>query len=134
MVPAILPGDVLSIRRASLGEISAGEAVLYARTGRLFVHRVVDRISAATADGPEELRLVTRGDRMRRDDFPVSPSELLGRVVTIERDDRRVEFPACASSSLVARALRSSDLFTAFYLRLAQARVNFFPRRDKCRA
>jgi len=134
MVPAIFPGDVVSVRRASIEEISVGEAVLYSRSGRLFVHRVVDRTSAATGDRSGELRLITRGDRMRRDDFPVAPSELLGRVVAIERAGRRVDFPACQSNTLVARALRFSDRLTSHYLRLAQARSNFFPRRDKCRA
>jgi len=134
MVPAILPGDVVSVRRASAEEVSVGEAVLYSRGGRLFVHRVVDRTNAATGDRSEEPRLITRGDRMRREDSPVAPSELLGRVVSVERDRRRVEFPVCESNTLVARALRSSERLTSLYLRFAQARLNFFPRRDKCRA
>ena len=134
MVPAIFPGDVVSVRRASVEEISVGEVVLYSRGGRLFVHRVVDRTSAATADCSKELRLITRGDRMRHDDSPVAPSELLGRVVSIERDRRTIEFPARESDTLVARALRSSERLTSLYLRLAQARLNFFPRRDKCQA
>src|SRR5579862_8360555 len=82
MVPAILPGDVVSVRRAIAKEISVGEAVLYCRGGRLFVHRVVDRTSPANGDGSDEPRLITRGDRMRREDSPVAPSELLGRVVS----------------------------------------------------
>ena len=134
MVPAIFPGDVVSIRRARMGEISVGEAVLYSRGGRLFVHRVVDRISAATGDLSGEPRLITRGDRMRHDDFPVAPDELLGLVVAIERAGRQVDFPPCQSNTVVARALRFSDRLTSHYLRLAQVCSNFFPRRGKCRA
>src|SRR4029077_19703438 len=65
MVPSILPGDFVSIRRASLRDISPGEVVLFLRKGRLFVHRVVDRKMAATANTPEESCLITRGDRLR---------------------------------------------------------------------
>jgi len=134
MVPSILPGDLVSIHRASLNEIFPGEVVLFLRKGRLFVHRVVDRKVAATADSPGESCLITRGDRLRRDDPPVSSSELLGRVVSIERDNRKVELPAMGSNQPIARLLQSSDRVTSLYLRLAACWRTIFLRGAKCRA
>src|SRR5579863_368663 len=68
MVPSILPGDLVSIRRASLQDISPGEVVLFIQQGRLFIHRVVDRKVVTTPGNPGEPCLITRGDRLRDND------------------------------------------------------------------
>jgi signal peptidase I len=146
MLPSILPGDLLSIHRASLNDISPGEVVLFLQKGRLFVHRVVDRKVAATADNRGESCLVTRGDCMGHDDPPVSSAELLGRVVSVERDNRRVELRAHGSNRLIVRLLGASGRVTYLYARLAAywwiISFRFFPRgflkgflgEAKCRA
>jgi signal peptidase I len=134
MVPSILPGDLVYIHQAGLNEISSGEVVLFLQNGRLFVHRVTDRKMAVAAGGAEELCLITRGDRQRQNDPPVSSSELLGRVDSIERDGRRVEFRAEGSNGLIVQLLRSSDSLTSLYLRLAACGRSLFLRRDKCQA
>jgi len=134
MVPSIIPGDLISIHRASLNNISPGEVVLFLRTGRLFVHRVVDRKLVATADSPGESCLITRGDRLRQDDPPVSSSELLGRVVYIERDNRKIALLATGGIRRIARLLQSSDRVTFLYLRLSAYRRTIFLRGAKCRA
>ncbi len=134
MAPSILPGDLVLIQRASLRDISPGEVVLFLQKGRLFVHRVVDRKVTATADSHGESYLITRGDRLRHDDPPVSSLELLGRIVSIERDNRKVELVAHESNRLIVRLLRSSDRVTYLYLRLAAYWRTTFPRGANCRA
>ena len=133
MVPSLLPGDLVSIHRASLEDISPGEVVLFLRKGRLFVHRVVDRKVVATADRREESYLITRGDRLCHEDPPVSSLELLGRVVCVERGNRKVELPAVVSNQLVTRLLQSSDRVTYLYLRIAACWRTFFLGRANCR-
>lgn len=116
MVPAIRPGDLISVERISAKEVSVGEIVVFAREGRLIVHRVV-----AKAGSPDEGSIVTRGDRTRRNDALVSSAELVGRVTRIERGHSAV----CAGSWLsaaqpvICRLLRFSDRATNLYLRLA---------------
>jgi signal peptidase I len=134
MVPSILPGDLVLIKKASLPDISAGEIVVYLRKGRFVVHRVVDRNAAGTAARPEVPRLITRGDRLRQDDAPVSEQELLGRVVSIERENRKVALPATGTNRAMVRLLRASDRVTCLYLKLAACRRNLFIGRAKCRA
>jgi signal peptidase I len=134
MVPSILPGDFVSIHRASLRDISRGEVVLFLRKGRFFVHRVVDRRVLALAGSPEESCLITRGDHLRHDDPPVSTPELLGRVVSVERDNRKVELLADGSNRLIVRLLQSSERATSLYLRLAARWRTLFRARAKCRA
>ena len=135
MVPSILPGDLISIQRASLSEISPGEIVLYSREGRLFAHRVVAR--AGTQDDPQ---LVTRGDRLSHNDPPVSSSELLGRVTSIQSADgrglRQIR-PAARLSAweqMVLRVLRTSDRATYLYLRLEGYWRSFFSGGAACQA
>jgi signal peptidase I len=134
MVPSILPGDFVSIHRAGLNEISPGEIVLFRQLDRLFVHRVVDRKVMAAAAGAEGPCLITRGDRLRHNDLPVTSSELLGRVISIQRGDRKVEMQAHGLNSPMVRVLQSSDRLTSLYLRLAAYWRALFPRRAKCQA
>ena len=144
MAPSILPGDLISIQRAGLREISPGEVVLFSQKGRLFLHRVVCRVDSLAqpfaaqgepfaaqgepfaAQGEPfaaqgEALLITRGDRLGHNDPPVSSSELLGRVISIERDGRQIESTAQASGWRrgIVRLLQTSDYATYAYVRLA---------------
>jgi signal peptidase I len=116
MAPSIIPGDLISIQRAGLREISPGEVVLFLQKGRLFVHRVV--CSAERLDQP---CLITRGDRLCHNDPPVSSSEFLGRVISVERGNRRIESTAQPSGwkRVIVRLLQTSDYATYAYVRLA---------------
>jgi hypothetical protein len=134
MVPAILPGDHVVVRRASIENISAGEVVLFSQNGRLFVHRVAGRQTAASEAGMSELRLITRGDRLRHDDPHVTPSQLLGRVISVERDDQPVASITRRSNPVVERLLQSSDRATYFYVRLAAFWRACFRGTAKCQA
>jgi hypothetical protein len=134
MVPAILPGDLVSVHRANLQDISLGEVVMFLREGRLFVHRVVARKVAACENDPDEPFLITCGDRLRHQDPPVSELELLGRVVSIERDHREVKLPAANSNPLIVRMLLSSDRLTSLYLLLSACWRGLFLRGAKCQA
>jgi signal peptidase I len=114
MVPSIQPGDVLSIQLVDPKEVSLGDVVVYEREGVLIVHRVVGIFAA-----PSEPYLVTRGDRSLRDDAPIRTGELLGRVVSIERKNRRVnvyQFSNKAGQALCA-VLRRSERATRLFLR-----------------
>jgi signal peptidase I len=133
MVPSVLPGDVVLIQRAALEEILPGEIAVFLREERLFVHRVVDRKTMSVAgSGDEELCLITRGDRQRDCDLPVNSSELLGRVICIERDQREIKVAPNKVIRLTARLLQTSDRVTSLYLLLATFSRTIFLRRTKC--
>jgi hypothetical protein len=131
MVPSIHPGDLISIQRASMSQISPGEVVLFERDGRLFAHRVV-----CTAGGPIAPQLITRGDRLCFNDPPVSAAELLGRVTSVERGCRRMQppDPLTGWKQLFSRLLRSSDHATYVYVTLAARWRQVIFRRAECRA
>lgn len=128
MVPAVRPGDLLSIERATLNEISQGEIVLFAREDRLFAHRVVEK-----ANGPHELHLITCGDRLLQNDPPVSATELFGRVTSIQRGKQILPANQVSAMQLfLGPLLRSSDRATYLFLRLAQLRRAFAGQGAEC--
>jgi hypothetical protein len=146
MVPSILPGDLISIQRALVSEISIGEVVLYSREERLFAHRVVGAACVSNSGGlhasleaftakvlarpaggeptPVQASLITRGDRLGYDDPPISCAEIVGRVTSVERKGRKVEFGAWHGecSRPLIRLLRSSDFATNLYVRIVKLR------------
>jgi signal peptidase I len=130
MVPSIFPGDLISVQRAVVSEVSSGEIVLYARDGRMFMHRVV-----ACTGSPEHSLLIARGDRLRHSDPPVSSPELIGRVTRIERGPTRIPVPSCLNLAgrAICHLLRFSDRATYVYLHFASRRSEFFPWRAVCR-
>jgi len=83
MLPAVWPGDLLTIQRAVYDEIAAGDIVLVLRDHRFFIHRLV-----GWQLGRDGLLSVTRGDAMPQDDPPAAASEVLGRVASIRRGNR----------------------------------------------
>ncbi|HUK31015.1 MAG TPA: signal peptidase I [Candidatus Acidoferrum sp.] len=128
MVPAIRPGDLITVESALLPEIAPGEVIVFIRSGRLVAHRVNEIVRCAarirngnSAQSLHQSEVITRGDRARRNDSPVSSSELIGRVTQIERGGRRVRLrdKLTAADQVVSRLLRISDRATVLYLRLS---------------
>jgi signal peptidase len=118
MMPAVQPGDLLSIARIDLREASPGEIVLFVRGGRLFAHRIVDRGGGASDPCASDPYIVTRGDRLLENDPPVFQSELLGRVTSIERARSPVRSRLWLDrpNRVLGRFLRSSDRATVVFL------------------
>lgn len=113
MLPAVWPGDVLSVRSHGAMEALPGDIVLFARGGRLVAHRVVER---ALCD--DKIQWVTRGDSVAGNDAPVSSDELLGRVTAIERGSRRLTPRQSLACRLISWLLCQSDFCTRLVLRI----------------
>jgi hypothetical protein len=105
MVPSLYPSDVLHVERCSLSQISPGEIALCKHEGRFFAHRAVEKFSAGIRP-----QLRTRGDALDACDPARSESEVLGRVILVERGERRFAPPRLgAVRSLLAALVRRSD-------------------------
>jgi len=102
MFPCMRPGDLLEIRRPA-GPIETGDVVVFERHNRLVVHRVVGRIGDL---------FITRGDRLRYPDAPVSATTILGHVTTIERRSRRIAPSLTTWCRIVSAVLRYTELGT----------------------
>lgn len=82
MLPAIWPGDVLTVERHCRENLEPGHIVLYRRKRKLTAHRII-AVAAAY--------LLTRGDSVPSPDAPVEWGEVVGRVVGISRNGRSIE-------------------------------------------
>ena len=61
MLPTLWPGDVLTVETTTFEQLQIGDIVLYQRSERFFIHRLLRKTSATGSDRPT---LVTRGDSM----------------------------------------------------------------------
>lgn len=114
MLPSIFPGDVLVVSRASVCSVRCGDIVLFFRGGRFCAHRLVGK-----AEESGRRSLITRGDALLKNDFPVAEHELLGRVTGVIRGGRHIELGAHldASGRLLRSTLRRSHGAVRWLLR-----------------
>lgn len=85
MAPFLSHNDVVWLRPVAPDRLRLGDVALYRDGSRHVVHRFLRRRWA----GGQEL-LILRGDAMGRNDPPVPASQLLGRVVRLDRGGLRV--------------------------------------------
>jgi signal peptidase I len=110
MLPAILPGDLLTVRREPPQSLQPGQVVLFQRDQKLTAHRIV-RVAG------EEI--VTRGDSVPTSDLPVPLSDVLGLVIAIQRNGRPVSLRFSFWKRAMAIAMRRSEWCTRLFLRLS---------------
>jgi len=108
MIPAIWPGDVITVCRCEITELQPGQIVLYRRKGKLVAHR----IRCVRGD------LLTRGDSLRYDDPPIRKSDIVGQVVCLIRNGRPVHLTQSCWQRIGSSILRRSDFCLRMALRL----------------
>jgi signal peptidase I len=109
MLPAVWPGDVLTVRRRDVSELQPGGIVLCYRDGGFVAHRLVDK------RGDE---LITRGDSHAFEDAPFRGDEVLGEVVSIERRGRAMAPSQTGWHRAGSWFARRSEVGTRLVLRL----------------
>jgi len=121
MLPTIVPGDRLTIKSFSPGEVpSYGEALLVRRDGEFRIHRLV-----RVLDNTPQHIYILRGDALLQDDPPVLRSQILGRVTAVQRAGK--SFPVPATGTLHQRLLR-------FFVRHSSAAAALLIRCHELRA
>lgn len=101
MIPAIWPGDVVTVRSCDFAELQPGQIVLYHREAKLTVHRIKKVLHD---------HLITRGDSLLSFDPSVRSSEIAGRVVSILRAERPIRLTHSVWQRLVSCVLQRSNL------------------------
>jgi signal peptidase len=81
MYPFVQTGDTLLIEPKTPDELSIGDIIFYrCSTGIYVAHRLIKKNNSAI--------LITKGDNLHYYDEPVHAEQVLGRVISIERDGR----------------------------------------------
>ena len=94
MRPTLRPGDVILVRPGASPEIKPGALVTFLTDAGPVTHRVV----GLTGSG-----LIAKGDNSRRFDAPISPSRVIGRVVSSVRGGVERPFRTGARAVWTAR-------------------------------
>jgi hypothetical protein len=125
MLPAVWPGDILSVCHSEIAHVNLNDIVLSERQGRLCAHRVVDKIG-----GTDSACLITRGDQLSVNDPPVFAHELLGRVTLIQRNRSHMDPRAGLSRGwrFLSIILSRSALATRLMLHLIAFRRSAAPQ------
>jgi hypothetical protein len=95
MMPWVRPGDIAMIRTASDETLERGHVVLFRRNNSLFVHRIVDKKRSL-----EAAQIFVKGDAHPTSDGLMEQGELLGRVVWLYRNGRRIDLDARGQRAL----------------------------------
>src|SRR5882762_3529163 len=89
MQPWMRPKDIALIRQISIENVRCGDVVLFRRDNHLLVHRIVEKRGSLNA-----AQLFSKGDAHPTSDGVVQEQELLGRVMRIYRNGRRIDLDA----------------------------------------
>lgn len=109
MVPAVWPGDILTVRHRDTAELRPGHIVLYRRQGQLVAHRITCICHNS---------LTTRGDSLPFDDPSISESEIVGQVVSVVHNGHLTPVGQSLQHRAASFILQRSSFCTRMVLRL----------------
>lgn len=72
MIPTFNHGDQVEVRTCGVEDLRKGDVIAFWRNSSLFIHRLY---------GFKNEMLITKGDRCRNFDLPVSEERVIGRLV-----------------------------------------------------
>jgi len=103
MYPTICDDDLITVEPIKPATVIVGDIILYEHKSKVTVHRVMrilkrsEKNLRSALQGPQDrslsetLEFIFRGDAAIHDDAPVSSEQILGKVVSIERNGRRID-------------------------------------------
>jgi signal peptidase I len=87
MYPFIKHGDIIVIEPRNGSTVSTGDIIFYRKQdGSTTAHRLV-KVSCRK----DKTVLLTKGDALKYTDLPVSPAQVMGRVILIEGRGRKLK-------------------------------------------
>lgn len=87
MNPTIKEGETITIQPVAASTVGKGDIILYSFKKGFIAHRVV-RILRKKSDAPS---FIMRGDASGASDCPVSAQQVLGKVISVEREGRNLD-------------------------------------------
>jgi signal peptidase I len=89
MFPTIHDGEMITVEPVAPADVKRNDIILYRFQNRLrqgvMAHRVIGIERTAGA-----LQFILRGDGMAQCDAPIAETDILGRVIAVERDGRLI--------------------------------------------
>jgi signal peptidase I len=134
MYPTILHQDVITVEPVDAFAVKVGDIILYRVQQSLIAHRVVkilkrsEKNSHSAPQGPQDrsgspfgarpstsetLSFILRGDARPFSDEPINAEQILGKVVSVERDNRGIN-PYSLKVKLTFYSLRLASRLKRF--------------------
>jgi Peptidase S24-like len=125
MIPSIFPGDFLTVRSQVIEDTRHGQIVLCLREGRFWAHRVMRKWREGS-----RFVFATRGDALSHEDPSLDESQVLGRVTSIVRYGKPVDFARINSlwTRILRCGVRNSNALTKTLLRRHSLRLRLLGR------
>jgi len=91
MHPTICDGDIITVQPVLIANVRVGDIVLYRTEENAIAHRVIairnrDPFTQSADLNPQCLFFL-RGDASRFSDEPVRPENILGKIISIDRNN-----------------------------------------------
>lgn len=134
MYPTICDGDLITVQPIKPSDIIVGDIILYRHGYGVVGHRVVNIQAPQSSACPVEFcaadpalcrdstgvpstqhLFFLRGDAAINDDFPVHADQILGKVVSLERNGRSLD-PYCFRIKLLYEARRLAARLKRFLI------------------
>ena len=84
MEPLIKIGDKIVIQSVKLADLTSGDIILYKRNSSFCTHRYVCAIQ-------QDQKIITKGDRLEVFDSPINCDLILGKVIAIYKQRRKID-------------------------------------------
>jgi signal peptidase len=111
MYPTICNGDFITVIPIKSPSITNGDIILYQHRSGVTAHRVISILKRSALQGPQDrsssgmLEFILRGDAAIESDAPVRSEQILGKVISIERNGHRID-PYCLRIKLLFKTRR----------------------------
>ena len=105
MYPTICDGDLITVEPIKPSDVVVGDIILYRHKSGVVAHRVVDIEAHQSSVLSPQHCFTLRGDAAINNDFPVCADQILGKVVSLERNSRRLD-PYCLRIRFLYKARR----------------------------
>ena len=106
MTPTIREGETITVNPVTHLEVRKGDIILYHNDTGVIAHRVV-YIQRPDPRRPQ-VSFILRGDASVTDDKPVTEGQILGKVISVERNGRTIDL-----YSRRVKTMRLKRLFTS---------------------
>ena len=110
MLPWVRPGDIALIHKAGPGSVRFGDVALLHHGERILVHRIVQKQGSF-----EREAFLSKGDALSNPDAKCREAQLLGRVVRVLRNGKRIDLEAPGQLALALLIAKLSPVSRFWY-------------------
>ena len=105
MYPTICDGDLITVEPILPFDVVVGDIILYRHQSGVVAHRVVDIEAPQSSVLSPQHCFTLRGDAAINNDFPVHADQILGKIVSLERNGQFLD-PYCLRIKLLYKTRR----------------------------